>query len=263
MNASLLNKYIIFLAPYSIFVSILYLLGYWGEFDINIFEYIGLGDIIKTAIYQLAYYGGFVLLGVAITEIFLSPVLKKVYPPGGGADLPEAKYFRLLWRIYVIAIVGYATYIALFTASDRRWFIAAALISPVAFTAISSLDILSEVIPNAVIRNAVTLPLVIILLSAYGWGITDAHSKKSNGIPVKINGIEDNKTYIGRAGGYVFLWSIKSKTVEIVAENKISILSYSLPNEKPPFMALFQSKETKDAVVPHNKIQPMPKGETD
>ncbi|HZW26704.1 MAG TPA: hypothetical protein VFF26_14595 [Gallionella sp.] len=261
MNASLLNKYIVILAPYSIFVSTLYLLGYWGAFGINIFEYIGLSDIIKTAIYQLAHYGGFVLLGAAVSEIFLSPLLKNALPPREGADLPEVKFFRRYWILPAVAIVGFALYIALFTESEVRWLLAAIYISPLAVIAVSHFKILSDAIPNEVIRNAVTYPLVTILLFSYGWGTVDARSKKTEKTVIKINGTEENKAYIGRAGGYVFLWNVESKAVEVVMDSTISSLSYVLPKERPPFMTLLQSEKSEGSIS-NKGIQLMPKDVT-
>ena len=40
---------------YIFICSISYLLGYWGSFNVNVFEFISLYDIIKLSFYNLMY----------------------------------------------------------------------------------------------------------------------------------------------------------------------------------------------------------------
>jgi hypothetical protein len=184
-------------------------------------------------------------------------------PPGEGSDLPEARFIKKFWRFFVVGIAVVALYIALFTTNDIRWFVAAVIVAPLAVIAAAHFDVLSELIPNDAIRNSVTYPLVIILLFAYGWGAADAYTKKTKGAVVEIDGVLNKKTYIGRAGGYVFFWRAAAETVEVVAENQISSLAYRVPEEKPPFMALFQSQESDDGNVSAHEKQATPEGAAD
>lgn len=54
-----LTKHFSLLMAYSIIISTSYLLGYWGSFDINIFEYIEISDILKMSIYSLMHLFNF------------------------------------------------------------------------------------------------------------------------------------------------------------------------------------------------------------
>lgn len=49
-----IKNYAYFLSIYSLLISILYIFGYWSIFNLNIFEYIALSDIVKYSIKPLA-----------------------------------------------------------------------------------------------------------------------------------------------------------------------------------------------------------------
>lgn len=49
-----IKNYAYFLSTYSLLISILYMFGYWSIFNLNIFEYIALTDIVKYSIKPLA-----------------------------------------------------------------------------------------------------------------------------------------------------------------------------------------------------------------
>ena len=65
-----MNKKLFLIAPYGISVSTLYLLGYWGTFEINIFEYADISDILKISVYQLVILGFSLSLSIIIAELF-------------------------------------------------------------------------------------------------------------------------------------------------------------------------------------------------
>ena len=237
MNLAASNKYIALVAPYSITVSTLYLFGYWGSFGVNIFEYVGLAEIAKIALYQLMYYGAFVLLGSLISEMFFGSIIRRVMPPGSGADLPEAKFVRILFRLVHLAMVGFALYIALFTESEMRWILAGAFISPVVSIAVDRSGFLLEVLPDSAARNAIIYPSVIILLLAYGFGAVGAIAVKTKEDKVLVNQTLPEKGYIGRTSSHVFFWKKDSKAVEILPETSVTSLKFVVPAERPPFGA--------------------------
>lgn len=47
-------RHLQYAVPYSIGVSVLYLLGYWGTFQVDPLEYVGIGDVVKLAVYPLS-----------------------------------------------------------------------------------------------------------------------------------------------------------------------------------------------------------------
>lgn len=67
--------------PYAFTVSTLYLFGYWGQFNINIFEYISLSDVIKITAYQLSIY---ILPFVLVSAVswLIGPIMERIFSAG-------------------------------------------------------------------------------------------------------------------------------------------------------------------------------------
>ena len=76
-----LGKYAYVSSLYFLAVGVLYLWGYWPSFGVNVLEYAGLTDIIKTAAYPVASLFVFFAVGAVFGELLASDAL----PPGGGA----------------------------------------------------------------------------------------------------------------------------------------------------------------------------------
>jgi hypothetical protein len=59
-----LSKYVALATPYVFGVSALYLYGFWSTFGIDIFEFIGINDVIKLVIFNSFSLGGIILIGI-------------------------------------------------------------------------------------------------------------------------------------------------------------------------------------------------------
>lgn len=53
MTIDNLSKFIALSIPYSVLVSVAHLSGYWGEFDVDVFSYLGTSDILVRAVVPL------------------------------------------------------------------------------------------------------------------------------------------------------------------------------------------------------------------
>lgn len=76
------KKYIAVAVPYGSALSLLYLWGYWGPFNINILEFVGFSELAKLALYPFLASFIFILFSVAFAEVMRGDSL----PPGGGAE---------------------------------------------------------------------------------------------------------------------------------------------------------------------------------
>ncbi len=238
------QKYLTLIIPYSIGISTLYLFGYWGSFNINIFEYIGISDVLKIAIYQLIHYGSLILLGVVTAHLFINPVMSKALPPGEGAELPETKFIKKYWRFLAIIPFSLIIYITLFTNSETRWLAAALLIAPLSPFIVGNSTFLSDLIPNTTARNTIAYLGLMIFILSYGWGTVDAARKKAMDNNVSVNGGELKKTYIGRAGDHIFFWDKENSMVEILLTESVKSVKYQIPQSKPLFS--FTSAENEE-----------------
>lgn len=225
------------IAPYSITVSVLYLLGYWGVYGINIFEYASLTDILKVSIYQLAYYGSFLVVSAFIFHFYTGSVLK----PGSGSDTPTGEFLNKYKKIVFTIFIFLALYLALFTSYPSRWFISTAILSPFVGVFASRVTILDGVISNHSFRTMIITVIIQIPLFAFGWGnVTGVSAKTDLNKTVLIN---ESETYqnIGVAGAYIFLWSGDKSELLIKPLSYVKEIKYTLPKEESFYEKLTKS----------------------
>jgi hypothetical protein len=223
-----LQKFITFIAPYSLVVSLLYLFGYWGTFNVNVLEYIALADVIKNALYPLIYSSIFIIIGLTIGSLVTVP-LTKLMPAGGGADLPEAKYFRLLFRFMMLFILALALYTIFFEVGNARWFKVAVLVNIPVIVMIGNAEFATDYISNKKLRILIVNILSVSLLFSFGWGAVNAERAKSSERTVTINGEQTNEKYVGWAGNFLFLWDNSKHTLVVKSKSTIKSMEFSMP----------------------------------
>ncbi|MET0061795.1 MAG: hypothetical protein ABW176_05815 [Candidatus Thiodiazotropha endolucinida] len=231
MAEILKNKYFL-LAPYALTVSTLYLLGYWSTFGINIFEYLTFSEVIKITIQQLISYGLPLVIGVFIFEIYIGPPFRKIYPPGEGAKLPEAKFFRFFFNIlipFTIALCAIIFYSGKFA---NPWLVAGTISAPAIATTMYGSTIISNALKGQPILIAMVYALTVILVLSYGWGKNEALTIKASSVNTLIEEDSDRKRYLGRTSGHVFFWNEKSNSIEIFLSKNINTMSIELIPEE-------------------------------
>ncbi len=233
-------KNLSFVAPYAILVSVLYLLGYWGVFGINIFEYANLTDILKVAIYQLSYYGSFLVITGLIFHFYTGEILK----PGAGAGTPEGKFLnkhkKLIFSIFLVL----ALYVALFTNHSARWFLSTCILIPFVGAFASKITVLDHIITNHSFRTMIVTFIIQIPIYAFGWGNVSGVSAKTNENNTVI--INQSKSYqnLGVAGSYIFLWDKNSSEMLIKPLSEIKELKYKSTRQESFWDQLTKSNES-------------------
>lgn len=243
-----MQKIFTFLTPYSLAVSLLYLFGFWGTFNVNILEYIALTDVVKNAMLPLLYSSAFVLIGFTIASIMTSPMQTNM-PSGGGAHLPEAKYFIWIFRVITLLTLLGALYFVFFDVGRTRWLNIALLLMTPIFVVIGDAPMAEKYIAHKRLRILVVCSLTFILLCSFGWGAFDAEKAKNDDQSLKINGIISKHSYVGRAGDYLFLWSKKANSIVIKYKSDIKSIERSVPKEKPIYGLFNGDKESGDSEI--------------
>jgi len=233
------KKFFSLVIPYGLIVSTLYLLGYWGVFHVNIFEYASLGDILIVSLQQMIvisiFAGGGTIAGAIIG------VRVAEFENGGEEPVDRTKGFFLWYDKVLFGVLGTLIYIVLpvcglymvlFTDLPFRWLACGILIAIPISKIIEGSGLLTDIVPNTKQNNMLISVLLVILLSSYGWGALVAHNKKSINTYVVVNDIESDKVYLGRAGDETFFWSAKTETVEIMATRLIDSLKYHVEPDK-------------------------------
>ena len=236
-------KYLSLIAPYAIVVSVLCLLGYWGVFGINIFEYADLSDIIKVSVYQLAYYGAFLVISALLTHFYLSDVLE----PGSLADTPEAKFLKKYEKFIFSFFIVASLYVALFTSHPSRWFLATCIIMPFVGAFSSRTNFLDQIIPHPMLRATIVTLLIQIPLFSFGWGNLSAVTAKNSSDNEVIINRSESFQYLGVAGSRIFLWDKGSSEVIIRPLEEITEMRFALESEKSFINQLVDPKSNKSS----------------
>ena len=220
-----------FLAPYSLAVSFLYLLGFSGTFNVNVLECIALTDVVKNAIVPLLYSSFFILAGFIIGNVFILPI-EKLMPPG-GADLPEAKYIRWFLILMALSMFVAALYQMFFEVGNYRWFKVATLVFIPLIVVVGDASFAEQYIKQKHLRVLVVNSLIAVLLYSFGCGAIDAHKAKNSEQTLKINNVTSKHIYLGWAGDYLFLWNKKEESVVTMFKSTVKQIELSIPKEKP------------------------------
>ncbi len=217
------------IVPYGIIVSSLYLFGYWSAFDINVFHYAALSDVIKLAIYPV-----FIGAVLSLSGFFIQALLR-----GHFFETEPEKVFIILSKRFVTwSTIAATTFMVIFVSLRRDGFslvIAGLLLSYIVNVNTGDFTLLKPFIPNLVLRKFATYALVVVLFSSFGRGREDAEKVligkgiktvstaifkgkgtdafKSKGLLEKYSSLK----YVGAAGDF-FFFITPDNTETIVAK---------------------------------------------
>jgi len=243
------TPYVYYGSFYLITVGVLYLWGYWGRFDINILEYIGLADVVKLSLYPIAS----VFLGVVIgtTIGMFAWGSGNELPPGLG---PETRVGGFLFRhknriiyLYVIATVS----VWLF-GSEVKWHVIPLLAVLPVYVLSLRCSFFSEIIPNSKTRSLLVCFFAILPLYSYSQGNIDALgvingyrckyvvSGKIPGLEIPYGQGDSNRIkYVGYMNTYLFLLMPDNKTLLIVQFEEVE--GFQLRSERVLFWPALKS----------------------
>lgn len=168
------KNYVAIALSYGAVVGALYLFGFWGTLNVNILEFIGLGDLIKLAVYPLLVSMASLLSGYLLAMVTPGDSL----PPGGGADTPIGRFGLKYWRYLVTGHLLVIFAIILFVEVPGKWFLVAVLASLLSVV-LTHLDFFIDLFPNARARGNVLTLAILVAGSAFYYGTYNASLAKS------------------------------------------------------------------------------------
>lgn len=230
-NTRLAAKY--WLGPYAIVVSSLYLWGYWGAFEVNILEHIGLSEIVKSAIFPIASAFAFFAIGAFLGEALASTLH---LPPGGGANTTVGKRLRrlapIIFPTYILAVT------LLFLAGPvEKWRALPVLFAMAVYLPLKSTDLLRNEFKSDGARSIVVFLIAALAPFAYGRGVLEANyiveGKNFSysvsdlpGLPVAATARPSERPrYVGKANDrYVFFDPVRNSTT-FIATTELTTLT--------------------------------------
>lgn len=237
---STFNRYLILATPYFFIISIMYLTGYWSVFQINIFQYIGLQDVITLTLYHLMYslpvvlfaFGMPTLLAIAAAHLFdlINRNEKIIYNIKHKYKFIKYIFYILitLFSIYSINIFyldfteGHIFIILLFTIYFASFFTSISIIRLSNYT--------TDSVRTNITRYTITSLLIAIPFFSYLIGDYIGSNRRFYGTKniIKIDNSELDYTLVGYAGGLLFLYNKNHNQMHIKRKNNIDkmILNY-------------------------------------
>jgi hypothetical protein len=259
-NGVISPKY--WLGPYALAVSTLYLWGYWGSFQINILEYIGIADIVKGAIYPIGSAFAFLALGVILGEIF-SPNLE----PGGGAHTAIGKVINRwaapLFAVFVICVALLAIF-----GPVQKWKVLPFLFALAAYFPLKSSGFLRAELKSEGARSISIYLLTALIPFAYGRGALEAnavltgakYSYPTTTLPEISTTVgvspQLRMRYIGKAGDRYVFFDPTNKGTSFIAMATVPNLTLAQYTSEPVSMPAAARKGASSASAPDTPSGP-------
>lgn len=221
------------LGPYAIVVSSLYLWGYWGSFEVNILEYIGISEIVKAAIYPIASAFAVFAIGAVLGEA-LSPTLH--LPPGGGANTTTGKLLRKLAPILVTVYLLAVTLLFL-VGPVEKWRTLPVLFAIAVYLPLKSTDLLRSEFKSDGARSIVVFLIAALVPFAYGRGVLEANDVLEGrgfayavaelpGMPVAATTkASERPRYVGKANDRYVFFDPVGKSTSFIAASELKTLT--------------------------------------
>ncbi|MFM0501950.1 hypothetical protein [Paraburkholderia caffeinilytica] len=166
---------------FGLVVATIYLISYWGSFDIDIFQYAGLTDFVKLAIYPLGLALLGLVMGVAVTTIsFPFEKLTRATASIKIESLPVA--------LRIVAVIGLLVALAInvLAHGQWKWFATVMIFSPAA-SYVCFHEKIKERIPSLATRFHFVLLCVLIPLFAAMVGSSRAQNLKDGNAHVIVD----------------------------------------------------------------------------
>ena len=91
-KVDIVKNYAYFLSTYSLLISILYMFGYWSIFNLNIFEYIALTDIVKYSIRPLAISLATLIFILFFNTLLITSIKQNIAQLSKPSSKPSSKW---------------------------------------------------------------------------------------------------------------------------------------------------------------------------
>lgn len=232
VNNEKVKLLLLVLPIYAILTSTLYLSGYWNVFDINIFEYISINEIVKLSIYPLGTYI-FAQLIFSVIVLLFFPSLFKPIDDDAMKSQGLGGYKLLIWMLKIIFlfVLILIIYMAFFSDYKHRWFVVGGLVGAIVLNMVSLKSFQKNF--SSPFTPHVLGMLLIITSVAYGYGHSKALNFEDMVRVSSVNNVDTKMILVGRTDGYVFLLpenfqSEKKITLKVLSVKSIDSIVYQL-----------------------------------
>jgi hypothetical protein len=221
----------ILLLPYFIICGGLYHMAFWGTFDINGLEYIGISEIVKSFVYPFLSTTFVLIIGSLIQEY----AWIEVFPHGGGTNSSLGKKLNSKAGITIGLIMWSALSIITYkTADSFSWFSWAVIFASVPYLMLDRFGVFQNLFQNQKIRLQLIKFLVFVPALSFAAGKYQGEliqkNKKYKYIVTKNHSIDpgilkaDTFKLIGMSDKHIFMTDLKNSFILILRSDKVDTL---------------------------------------
>jgi hypothetical protein len=216
--------------PYLIVCGGLYHIAYWATFNINGLAYIGVTDIIKSAIYPFLTFGLIIIVGTLYSEFVYG--LDDIFPRGGGRETAVGMKLNSRIGIAIVLTIWIILVILIYKqGGTSRWLIWGFLIAVVPSIILERLGLFSNTLKDNTTRQLVIRLLIYIPAFCFAAGKYNSEMiqknihyqytlHSSNSLSPKI----DTLKLIGNSDKQYFMTDLNNSYILILRSDKIDSL---------------------------------------
>ncbi|BDF93652.1 hypothetical protein [Pseudoalteromonas sp. KAN5] len=216
------QKYILISTPVGMSLSLMYMFGFWGEFNVNILNYISLSDILKLGIYPISVLS--VLLLVIFIPLIPLEALSSQKIEVEATEIDEKKVIKRL--LYVM--LGSIPFIILILLDYIDLMIWTFSLPIYLSLVVMDFPKLVQMIPSSLFRYVFISFSFLLAINLYPIGQIVAEIRKESNQQLKIDGEISKYTYIDVTDKYLFLWNKETNSVKVMKLENISSFEYSV-----------------------------------
>ena len=205
---------------YAVSVAVIYVWGYWPQFDVNFIAYTNIPELLRLSAYPLVSMLVTLAIGAAMGEIL------SISPGIAGASIfaqlvrRAERHPRLVQATYAAFIVG-----SLAWPSEKKWLALMLLLGGPIWTRLKNAQSVSRMIRNESARSIVVYVLICFPFVSFYLGRTDGKDVLEGRRffymePNDVGGDAsrgcsptDCERLLGNAGDLYFLWNPNTKSV--------------------------------------------------
>ncbi|MGA4618723.1 hypothetical protein ACTM71_02390 [Citrobacter portucalensis] len=228
-----------FISAYLLFSSASYLWGFWGHFEVNIFNYIGVSDIIKSVIWPMAITLVMYLIQVAM-NVYNSPKPNSTLKLSGLSGEQKAKNIlsHSYLLIMLLIVVGAVVYTLATGNKMQRYAAVGWIIAVIVFCATMKNSELMDYIPfkNKTLTYSIIIFMPVLFLTR---GVSEGERILSGKDTFIIEskslcpGTENSKyRYIDVISDKAFALSLKDNSICIFKYDYLKLTKERSPTNK-------------------------------
>ncbi|WP_324005594.1 hypothetical protein [Aeromonas hydrophila] len=240
MNFIKFQNFTFFFSIYSLVVSTLYLLGFWGRFNIQILDFINMSDIVTLAIKPLLTSAFIAILSslFGYCSMLIQEKTDKLTPEtfNSKESIFKACQSYIRTTIFIsISTMIIITYFAFYESTSYFFSLAGMLAFTIFiffYTPKETGFIFSD-INNVRLEVALIHALAICFFCSYSTGVMNAEKVMRDGVNIDSEYIGGELKYVGTAGNYIFFFDTKKSIATAFNKDEIKRFDVKIELIKP------------------------------